>query len=103
MSDEWLAWEGMAKEIAMRGQEDEYFVDAGAALTIRSSHKYDEIGPKATLKIEGGSQQKDRQHCCKMMIVHTKGEYDDCPQDCDNNGILATRERLDCAEGCNKN
>jgi hypothetical protein len=57
MSDEWLAWEGMAKEIAMmRGQEDDYFVDAGAALAIRSLRKYDEIAPKATLKIEGGSQ-----------------------------------------------
>jgi hypothetical protein len=54
MSDEWLAWEGMAEEIAMRGQEDEYFIDAGAALAIRSSHEYDEIAPKATLKIEGG-------------------------------------------------
>jgi hypothetical protein len=50
MSDEWLAWEGMAKEIAMRGQEDEYFVDAGAALTIRSLRKYDEIAPKATFE-----------------------------------------------------
>ena len=56
MSDEWLAWEGMAKEIAMRGQEDDYFVDAGAALAITSLRKYDEIAPKATLKIEGGSQ-----------------------------------------------
>jgi hypothetical protein len=56
MSDEWLAWEGMAKEIAMRGQEDEYFVDAGEALAIRSSREYDEIAPKATLKIEGGSR-----------------------------------------------
>jgi hypothetical protein len=57
MSDERLAWEGKAKEIAMRGQEDEYFVDAGAALAIRLSHEYDEIAPKATLKIEGGSRQ----------------------------------------------
>jgi hypothetical protein len=56
MSDEWLAWEGMAKEIAMRGQEDEYFVDAGAALAIRLSREYDEIAPKAMMKIEGGSQ-----------------------------------------------
>ncbi len=56
MSDEWLAWEGMAKEIAMRGQEDEYFVDAGAALAIRSSWEYNEIAPKATLTIEGGSR-----------------------------------------------
>ena len=56
MSDERLAWEGMAKEIAMRGQEDEYFVDAGAALAIRLSCEYNEIAPKATLKIEGGSQ-----------------------------------------------
>jgi hypothetical protein len=71
----------MAKEIAMRGQEDEYFVYAGVALAIRSSHKYDEIAPKAMLKIEGGSRQQDWRHCCKMMIVHTKGEYDDCPQD----------------------
>jgi hypothetical protein len=81
MSDEWLAWEGMAKEIAMRGQEDEYLVDAGAALAIRSSREYDEIAPKATLKFEGGSQRQDWRHCPKMMIVHTKGEYDDCPQD----------------------
>jgi hypothetical protein len=80
MSDEWLAWEGMAKEIAMRGQEDEHFVDAGAALAIRLLRKYDEIAPKATLKIEGGSQQQDWWHCSKMMIVHTKGEYDDCLQ-----------------------
>jgi hypothetical protein len=55
MSDEWLAWEGMAKEITMRGQEDEYLVDAGAALAIRLSCKYNEIAPKATLKSEGGS------------------------------------------------
>jgi hypothetical protein len=55
MCDDWLAWEGMAKEIAMRGQEDEYFVDAGAALAIRLSCEYNEIAPKATLKIEGGS------------------------------------------------
>jgi hypothetical protein len=81
MSDEWLTWEGMAKEIAMKGQEDEYFVDAGAALAIRSSCEYNEIVPKATLKIEGGLGQQDWRHCCKMMIVHTKGEYDDCPRD----------------------
>jgi hypothetical protein len=81
MSDEWLAWEGMAKESAIRGQEDEYFVDAGAALAIRLSCKYDEIVPKATLKIEGGSQQEDWRHCREMIIVHGKGEYDDCPRD----------------------
>jgi hypothetical protein len=71
----------MAKEIAMRGQGDEYFVDAGAALAIRLSRKYDEIVPKATLKIEGGSQWQDQWHCCEMMIAHTKGEYDDCQWD----------------------
>jgi hypothetical protein len=79
MSDERLAWEGMAKEIAMRGQEDEYFVDAGAALAVRLSSKCNEIVPKATLKIKGGSRGQDWRHCRKMMIVHTKGEYDDCP------------------------
>jgi hypothetical protein len=63
----------------MRQQEDEYFVDAGAALAIRSSHEYDENAPKATLKIEGGPRQQDWRHRHKMMIVHTKGEYDDCP------------------------
>jgi hypothetical protein len=57
MSDQWLVWEGMAKEIAMRGQEDEYFVDAGAALAIKTLCKYDEFAPKATLKIESGSQR----------------------------------------------
>jgi hypothetical protein len=71
----------MAKEIAMRRQEDEYFVDAGAALAIRSLREYNEIAPKAMLKIEGGSQQQDQWHCRKMMIVHTKVEYDDCLQD----------------------
>jgi hypothetical protein len=59
MSDEWLTWEGMAKEIAMREQEDEYFVDAGVALAIRLLHEYNEIGPKATSTIEGGSQRQD--------------------------------------------
>jgi hypothetical protein len=72
MSDEWLAWEGMAKEIAMRGQEDEYFIDAGSALAIRSLCQYNEIASKAMLKIEGGLRLQDWQNCCKMMIVHTK-------------------------------
>ncbi len=81
MTDEWLAWEGMAKEIAMRGQEDEYFVDAGAALAVGLSREYNEIAPKTMLKIEGGLQRQDRWHHRKMMIVHTKGEYDDCSQD----------------------
>jgi hypothetical protein len=40
----------MAKEIEMRRQEDEYFVDAGAALAIRLSCKYNEIAPKAMFK-----------------------------------------------------
>ena len=70
----------MAKEIAMRGQEDEYFVDAGAALAVGLSREYNEIAPKTMLKIEGGSRQQDWQNCHKMMIVHTKGEYDDCPR-----------------------
>ncbi len=74
MSDDWLPWEGMAKEIAMKGQEDEYFIDAGAALAIRSSREYGKIVPMATLKIEGGLQRQDWRHRCKMIIVHTKGE-----------------------------
>ncbi len=55
MRDEWLAREGLAKEIAMRGQEDEFFAYAGVALAIRLLREYDEIAPKATLKIEGSS------------------------------------------------